>query len=98
MALFADLHVMQLSPEVDAKKENSSGHGKDALPVTKTLLKEYADKKQKKATGTCISTKSKVNDITQTLKAIENELNSLNCRTGAEVMLYMTRGSTDLPL
>ncbi|KAG1770134.1 hypothetical protein EV702DRAFT_1202548 [Suillus placidus] len=98
----------------DVKKDNSSGHGKDVLQSLvrdnkaeyhalseqeqEALLKEYADEKQTRATGTRVSTKSKVNDITQTLKAIEIELHSLNCRTGAEVMLYMTRGSTDLPL
>ncbi|KAG1832776.1 hypothetical protein EV424DRAFT_1533462 [Suillus variegatus] len=98
----------------DAKTENSSGHGKDTLQLLvhdnkakyhtlleqeqEALLKEYVDERQTRATGTRISTRSKVNDITQTLKAIENELNSLNCRTGTEVMLYMTHGSTDLPL
>ncbi|KAG1828057.1 hypothetical protein DFJ58DRAFT_737991 [Suillus subalutaceus] len=98
----------------DAKKENSSRHGKDTLRTLvcdnkaeydalseqeqEALLKEYAEEKQTKATGTRVSTKSKVNDITQTLKAVENELHSLNCRTGAEVVFYMTRGSTDLPI
>ncbi|KAG1799830.1 uncharacterized protein HD556DRAFT_1230959 [Suillus plorans] len=62
------------------------------------ILAEYADWKTTKVTGLRVSTKSKINDITQTLKAVENELNSLNCRTGAETILYMTRGSTDLPL
>ncbi|KAG2339222.1 hypothetical protein BDR05DRAFT_1003492 [Suillus weaverae] len=51
-----------------------------------------------KMTGTWTSTKSKIIDITQTLKAVENELNSLCCRTGAETILYTTRGSTNLPL
>ncbi|KAG1844313.1 hypothetical protein DFJ58DRAFT_731230 [Suillus subalutaceus] len=62
------------------------------------LLKEYADWSLTKATGVCTSTKSKVNDITQTLKAVEIELKSLQCRTGAESIFYTTRGSTDLPL
>ncbi|KAG1781334.1 hypothetical protein EV702DRAFT_1193517 [Suillus placidus] len=62
------------------------------------ILAEYADWKKTKATGLRVSTKSKVNDITQTLKAVENKLNSLNCRTGTETILYTTRGSTDLPL
>ncbi|KAG2741539.1 hypothetical protein P692DRAFT_20750831 [Suillus brevipes Sb2] len=62
------------------------------------LVKEYAEQKLAKMTGVRISTKSKINDITQTLKAVENELNSLNCRTGAEAILYVTHGSTDLPL
>ncbi|KAG2143282.1 hypothetical protein BD769DRAFT_1661719 [Suillus cothurnatus] len=32
------------------------------------------------------------------MTAVENELNSLHCHTGAETILYMTRGSTNLPL
>ncbi|KAG1720619.1 uncharacterized protein EDB91DRAFT_1064769, partial [Suillus paluster] len=62
------------------------------------LVKEYAEQKLARMAGVRTSTKSKINDITQTLKAIENKLNSLNCRTGAEAILYMTHGSTDLPL
>ncbi|KAG1726760.1 hypothetical protein EDB19DRAFT_1914495 [Suillus lakei] len=62
------------------------------------ILAEYAEWKKTKVTGLCVLMKSKINDITQTLKAVENELNSLNCRTGAETILYTTRGSTDLPL
>ncbi|KAG2140766.1 hypothetical protein BD769DRAFT_1336179, partial [Suillus cothurnatus] len=62
------------------------------------LLKEYAEWSSTKATGVRTSTKLKVNDITQTLKAVEIELKSLQCCTGAESMLYTTRGSTDLPL
>ncbi|KAG2108476.1 uncharacterized protein F5147DRAFT_773676 [Suillus discolor] len=46
------------------------------------ILAEYADWKTTKVTGLCVSTKSKINDITQTLKAVKNELNSLNCHTG----------------
>ncbi|KAG1899812.1 uncharacterized protein F5891DRAFT_953166 [Suillus fuscotomentosus] len=62
------------------------------------LLEEFANSRETKTMGLRISAKSKVNDITQTLKAVENELNSLKCRTGAETILYTTRGSTDLPL
>ncbi|KAG1886378.1 uncharacterized protein F5891DRAFT_1201046 [Suillus fuscotomentosus] len=51
-----------------------------------------------KVTGLHVSEKFKINDITQTLKAVKNELNSLNCCTGAETILYTTRGSTDLLL
>ncbi|KAG1802711.1 uncharacterized protein HD556DRAFT_1429513 [Suillus plorans] len=63
-----------------------------------SLLKEYEEHRTTKTNRLRISTKSKVNDVTQTIKAIENELNSLRCRTGAETILYTTRGSTDLPL
>jgi hypothetical protein len=38
------------------------------------LLKEYAEWSSTKATGVRTSTKSKVNDITQTLKAVEIEV------------------------
>ncbi|KAG2143101.1 hypothetical protein DEU56DRAFT_870617 [Suillus clintonianus] len=62
------------------------------------LLAEFTEWKDTKTTGIRTSTKSKINDITQTLKAVENELISLHCRTGAESILYTTRGSTDLPL
>ncbi|KAG1752342.1 uncharacterized protein EDB91DRAFT_1243121 [Suillus paluster] len=62
------------------------------------LLKEYAKWTLMKATGMCTSTKSKVNNITQTLKAVENELQSLQCHTGTETILYTTHGLTDLPL
>ncbi|KAG1893993.1 uncharacterized protein F5891DRAFT_1131068 [Suillus fuscotomentosus] len=62
------------------------------------LLQEYCEHKETKTTGIRISTKSKVNDVTQTLKAVENELKNLWTRTGAESILYTTHGSTDLPL
>ncbi|KAI5990637.1 hypothetical protein EDD15DRAFT_2137953, partial [Pisolithus albus] len=64
----------------------------------KTLLDEYTSYRESKVFGLRATAKSKVNDITETLKAVENELNSLRQRTGAETMLYTTRGSTDLPL
>lgn len=37
------------------------------------ILLEYSEHKETQATGIRISTKSKVNDVTQTLKAVENE-------------------------
>jgi hypothetical protein len=37
------------------------------------ILLEYSEHKETQATGIQISTKSKVNDVTQTLKAIKNE-------------------------
>ncbi|KAG2108125.1 hypothetical protein BD769DRAFT_1675383 [Suillus cothurnatus] len=63
-----------------------------------SLLKEYEEHKATKTNGARISMKLKINNVTQTIKAIENELNSLRCRTGAEMILYTTCGSTDLPL
>ncbi|EGO01357.1 hypothetical protein SERLA73DRAFT_72302 [Serpula lacrymans var. lacrymans S7.3] len=64
----------------------------------KQLLVEYSAHLETKKTGFCMTTKSRINDVTETLKIIENELESLRCRTGIEVMLYVVRGSTDLPL
>jgi hypothetical protein len=37
------------------------------------LRQEFADQKETKTTGLHISTKSKINDVSQTLKAVENE-------------------------
>ncbi|KAG2112532.1 uncharacterized protein F5147DRAFT_744449 [Suillus discolor] len=62
------------------------------------LLTEFTAWKEMKKTGVRTTAKSKINDITQTLKAVENELKSLHCHTGAESILYTTRGSTDVPL
>jgi biotin-(acetyl-CoA carboxylase) ligase len=39
-----------------------------------SILKEYEEHKATKTNGVRISTKSKVNDVTQTLKVIENEV------------------------
>ncbi|KAG1816410.1 uncharacterized protein BJ212DRAFT_1480862 [Suillus subaureus] len=82
----------------DLVQENHMEYHELSDDAKASLLKEYEEHKAVKTTGTRISTKSKVNDVTQTLKAIKNELNSLRCWTGAETILYMTCGSTDLPL
>ncbi|KAG1722922.1 uncharacterized protein EDB91DRAFT_1240165 [Suillus paluster] len=63
-----------------------------------SLIAEYKEHKVTKTTGHRISTKSKINDVTWSLKAVENELDNLRSRTGVETILYMTRGTTDLPL
>ncbi|KAG1899506.1 uncharacterized protein F5891DRAFT_1189642 [Suillus fuscotomentosus] len=63
------------------------------------LLTEFTAWKEMKKTGVrTTAAKSKINDITQTLKAVENELKSLQYHTGAESILYTTCGSTDVPL
>ncbi|KAI5980855.1 hypothetical protein EDD15DRAFT_2133692, partial [Pisolithus albus] len=62
------------------------------------LIEEYMRHKERKTFGLRATAKSKVNDITGTLKAVKNELISLQYRTGTETVLYTTRGSTDLPL
>jgi hypothetical protein len=38
------------------------------------LVEEYKEYKATKTTGQCISTKSKINDVTNTLKAVESEV------------------------
>lgn len=38
------------------------------------LIEEYTEFKTTKTTGQCISTKSKINDVTYTLKVIESEV------------------------
>ncbi|KAG0698744.1 hypothetical protein DFH29DRAFT_877813 [Suillus ampliporus] len=73
----------------DDDKENY-GHGKEVLggimkvskdeyySLTKeekaNLIEEYMEYKDMKATGQHISTKSKINDVTHTLKAVKNEV------------------------
>ncbi|KAG2738373.1 hypothetical protein P692DRAFT_20851675 [Suillus brevipes Sb2] len=97
----------------DGNKENY-GRGKDVLEgIVKdfkdeynslteeekaNLVEEYKEYKATKTTGQRISTKSKINDVTNTLKAVESELNNLRSRTGAETIMYVVRGTTDLPL
>ncbi|KAI5989961.1 hypothetical protein EDD15DRAFT_2198310 [Pisolithus albus] len=62
------------------------------------LVAKFGQFKESKVIGIRAMTKSKINDITHTLKAVENELHNLKWHTGVETMLYMTRGTTDLPL
>ncbi|KAI6011007.1 hypothetical protein BKA83DRAFT_4132415 [Pisolithus microcarpus] len=69
-----------------------------SMEEKKAVIEEYACHKERKTFGLCATAKSKVNDITGTLKAVENELTSLQYHMGAETVLYMTHGSTDLPL
>ncbi|RDB19669.1 hypothetical protein Hypma_013284 [Hypsizygus marmoreus] len=64
----------------------------------KVLIREFDEHKATKATGRRISVKAKINDVTQTLAAVENELNNLKSRTGVETMLFTTRGTTDMPM
>ncbi|KAG1813560.1 uncharacterized protein BJ212DRAFT_1300956 [Suillus subaureus] len=80
--------------------EENDGHGKavlqslvhehksEYLALSKEeqdeLLTEFTAWKEMKKTGFCTTTKSKINNITQTLKAVENELKSLHCHTGVD--------------
>jgi hypothetical protein len=79
------------------------------------LVHAFEDYKATKAQAFRISTKARINDVTQTLSAVENEVlscpsicadfgthfqqfNNLKSRAGVETMLFITRGTTDLPL
>ncbi|KAG1717170.1 hypothetical protein EDB19DRAFT_1923946 [Suillus lakei] len=42
--------------------------------TTTRVAQEFTDQKETKISGVCISMRSKINDITQTLKAVENEV------------------------
>ncbi|KAG1834476.1 hypothetical protein EV424DRAFT_1341295 [Suillus variegatus] len=73
----------------EAKKENCNGHGKEALQsLVRDHKNEYHALTQEEQQGL----------LQEFADQKETKLNSLNSRTGAEVMLYMTRGTTDLPL
>jgi hypothetical protein len=78
-----------------------------------SLVKEYNEYLVDKKVGTRMMTQGKISDVTQTLKAVEEEvycesddnamlmfikLLNLKSHTGIETLLYATRGSTDLPL
>lgn len=58
----------------DLVQENRVEYHELSDDAKASLLKEYEEHKAMKTTGTRISTKSKVNNVTQTLKAIENEV------------------------
>ncbi|KAG1869472.1 hypothetical protein DFJ58DRAFT_855880 [Suillus subalutaceus] len=94
----------------DSDKENY-GRGKDILggimkdfkdkyhsltdEEKADLIEEYKEFKVTKTTGQRISTKLKLNDAANTLKVIKVSLRS---RTGVETIMYMSRGTTDIPL
>lgn len=58
----------------DLVQENRAEYHELDDDTKASILKEYEEFKATKTTGTRISTKSKVNDVTQTLKAVENEV------------------------
>ncbi|KAF9234799.1 hypothetical protein BU15DRAFT_65425 [Melanogaster broomeanus] len=63
-----------------------------------TLLKEFEAFRELKSSGFCISARSKINDVTHTLKMVENKLTSLHVRTSTETILFTTHGSMNLLL
>ncbi|KIM63447.1 hypothetical protein SCLCIDRAFT_117389 [Scleroderma citrinum Foug A] len=84
----------KLIPGVSEREEYKALSAKEK----EVLLAKFTEFRQSKTWGLHTSAHSKVNDVAQMLKAVENELNSLRCRTGAETILYTTHGSTDVPV
>ncbi|KAI6002901.1 hypothetical protein EDD15DRAFT_2157242 [Pisolithus albus] len=83
---------------LDLVRENRMEYHELSAEDKNHLVEEFSEFRESKAIGVRVSTKSKINDITHTLRAVENELHNLRSRTGVETMLYATRGTTDLPL
>ncbi|KAF8834718.1 hypothetical protein BDN67DRAFT_872571, partial [Paxillus ammoniavirescens] len=79
-------------------KNNKEKYHKLSDDAKQGIVREFTEFKVTKAIGVRISARSRINDITQTLKVMENELNNLKSHTGVETILYTTRGMTDLPL
>ncbi|KAF8344861.1 hypothetical protein F5887DRAFT_841822, partial [Amanita rubescens] len=94
--------------------ENVRKTGKDVLPdiVTRnkdeyaTLTQEVKDDlvkglemaKTTKAKGFQPSARSRINDVTTTLRVLENEIANLRSRTGIEALLFITRGTSSTPI
>ncbi|KAI9566715.1 hypothetical protein HD554DRAFT_2174148 [Boletus coccyginus] len=78
----------------DADEENV----RDATAEKESLVKEYNKYLVDKKVGIQMTTQGKLSDVTQTLKAVKEELLNLKSRTGVETLLYAMCGSTDLPL
>ncbi|KAI6023266.1 hypothetical protein BKA83DRAFT_4125896 [Pisolithus microcarpus] len=95
-----DLHLAASSTStlLDLIHENRMEYHELSAKDKNHLVEEFSEFRELKAIGVHVTTKSKVNDITHTLKAVENELHNLRSQTGVETVLYATRGMTDLPL
>ncbi|KAI5986623.1 hypothetical protein EDD15DRAFT_2373070 [Pisolithus albus] len=83
---------------LDLVQQNRAEYRELSAEDKDRLVAEFGQFKESKVVGIRATTKSKINDITHTLKAVENELHNLKSCTGVETMLYMTRGTTNLPL
>ncbi|KAI6026437.1 hypothetical protein BKA83DRAFT_4462843 [Pisolithus microcarpus] len=83
---------------LDLVRENQMEYHELSAEDKNHLVEEFSEFRESKAIGVRVTTKSKVNDITHTLKAVENELHNLRSRTGVETVLYATCRTTDLPL
>ncbi|KAI5994435.1 hypothetical protein EDD15DRAFT_2165994 [Pisolithus albus] len=83
---------------LDLVRESRTEYHELSAEDKNRLIEEFSEFREAKAIGVRVTTKSKINDITHTLKAVENELHNLKSRTGVETVLYATRGTTDLPL
>ncbi|KAF8233274.1 hypothetical protein L208DRAFT_1396072 [Tricholoma matsutake] len=62
------------------------------------LVEEFKKQKATQTKAFHVSMKSRINDATHTLAAVESKLNNLKSRTGVKTMLFVTRGSTNLPM
>ncbi|KAI5987668.1 hypothetical protein EDD15DRAFT_2372037 [Pisolithus albus] len=82
----------------DVVKQNALEYQQLSQADKLLLIEEFREFRNDKTTGMRITARSKVNDITHTLGAVENELRHLKSRTGVEAIFYATRGTTDLPL
>ncbi|KAN0087912.1 hypothetical protein V8E55_006533 [Tylopilus felleus] len=82
----------------DIVKENLAEYCMLTEDAKKKIVEDFADFRITKTVGTCISAQSKINDVTHTLKAVENELDNLKNHIGVETLLFATRSTADLPL
>ncbi|KAI9574343.1 hypothetical protein HD554DRAFT_2229605 [Boletus coccyginus] len=82
----------------DLVKSNRVEYHTLSVDDKENLVKEYSEFKANKAVGQRITARAKINDVTNTLKAIEDELDNLRYHTGIEAILYASRGTTDLLL
>ncbi|KIJ59114.1 hypothetical protein HYDPIDRAFT_170963 [Hydnomerulius pinastri MD-312] len=62
------------------------------------LIEEFQKFKGTKSSEYWVNSHSKINDVMHTLKAVENKLNGLHCRTSTETILFATCSSTDVPM
>ncbi|KAG6372660.1 hypothetical protein JVT61DRAFT_7412 [Boletus reticuloceps] len=60
------------------------------------LIEQFSQVKKGKDIGVRVFARSRINDFTQTLKVVENELHNLKSRTGMETVLYSACGTTDV--
>ncbi|KAF8327672.1 hypothetical protein F5887DRAFT_827391, partial [Amanita rubescens] len=100
---------MEAKKDKENRVENGIA-GKEVLPdLIKRKREQYAEltkeerealieqlemAKATQAKGFQPSARSRVNDVTKTLRVLENEIANLRSRTGIEALLFMTRGAS----